>query len=101
MLGKNLVEIFSGPSNSDYYGIFIRLRKNDVFNLSQRNSKEFQYIFNHPKVNVRCFDDLEFDDILLSNEVESIISVNMFQDRQNELLKKIQEELNNGRIRVN
>jgi hypothetical protein len=52
-------------------------------------------------VNVRCFDDLEFDDMLLRNEVKSIISVNMFQDRQNDLIKKIQEELNNGRIRVN
>jgi len=101
MLGKNLVEMFSGPSDSDYYSIFIRLRKNDVLNLSKRNSKEFQYIFNHPKVNVRCFDDLEFDDMLLRNEVKSIISVNMFQDRQNDLIKKIQEELNNGRIRVN
>lgn len=101
MLGKNLVEIFSGPSDSDYYAIFIRLRKKDVINLSKRNSKEFQYIFNHPKVNVRCFDDLEFDDLQIKNEVESIISVNMFQDRQNDLIKKIQDELNNGRIRVN
>ena len=52
-------------------------------------------------MNVRCFDDLEFDDILLKDEVEGIISVNMFQNRQNDLIKKIQEELNNGRIRVN
>ena len=42
MLGKNLVEIFSGPSDSDYYAIFIRLRKNDVINLSKRNSIHFQ-----------------------------------------------------------
>ena len=100
MLGKNLVELFSGPTDSKYYAIFIRLRKDEIVKLSKRNSKEFQYIFNHPKVNVRCFDDLIFEDVNLKKELDGIISVNMFQNRQKELLKKLQFELNSGRIRV-
>lgn len=101
MLGKNLVEIFSGPLGSDYYAIFIRLRKNDIHSLSKRKSKEFQYIFNHPKIHVRCFDDLIFDNLALRKEIKNIILVNMFQNRQNDLIKKIQQELNSGKIRVN
>ena len=100
MLGKNLVEIFSGPNNSKYYAIFIRLRKNEVQDLAKRNSKEFQYIFNHPKVNVRCLDDLNFKDTNLKDEVFEILTTNIFQDRQNELLKRIQTAFNEGLITV-
>lgn len=101
MLGKNLVEIYSGPKNSDYYAIFIRLRKNEIKLLSQRNSKEFQYIFNHPKVNVKCFDDLKFNDSKLKKALEDIASVNIFQNRQNDIIKAIQTAFNNGEIQIN
>ena len=100
MLGKNLVEIYSGPKSSNYYAIFIRLRKNEIKLLSQRNSKEFQYIFNHPKVNVKCFDDLKFNDPKLKKALEDIVSVNIFQNRQNDLIKAIQAAFNNGEIQI-
>lgn len=99
MLGKNLIEIYASDDVLSY-SIFIRLRNNEIQKLKARNSKEFKYIFNHPKVAVRCFDNLVFTDEKLRSKLLNIIDTNMFQERQTLLLKEIQQAFNEGLIRV-
>ncbi len=99
LLGKNLIEIYS-TENTVYYAIFIRLSGNEVRSLSAKKSKEFQYIFNHPKVTVKSFDDLIFEDSKLQEECLQFRGDNLFQNRNKEIIKKIQIMFNNGKIRV-
>ncbi len=99
LLGKNLIEIYSS-SSGDYYAIFIRLTKDDLDKLSRRNSKEFQYLIKNPLVKVKCIDDLEFEDKSLEKEMRKIITANLFQNREKEIIKRIQYGINRGLIMI-
>jgi hypothetical protein len=99
MLGKNLIEIFTCDEDLTY-SIFIRLDKVDIEKLKLRKSKEFKYIFEHPKIKVISFDDLVFTDKELKDKVLNLRNINIFQERQNELIKSIQHGFNIGSIRI-
>jgi hypothetical protein len=99
MLGKNLIEIFNCDEDLTY-SIFIRLDKVEIEKLKLRKSKEFKYIFEHPKIKVISFDDLVFTDKELKDKVLNLRNINIFQERQNELIKTIQHGFNIGSIRI-
>lgn len=99
LLGKNLIEV-SAINNYLYFAIFIRLTQDEVNRLVNRNSKEFQYIFKNTKIIVKCIDDLLFLDRNFEEKVRAIKDINLFQNRDKNIIKEITAALNNGDIKV-
>ena len=99
LFGKNLVESYL-CGNNKYYSIFIRLNKDDFINLKKRNQKEFSFLSKSKNINLKCLDDLIFSDNDLKKKIINIRNTNLFQNRQNELMKKIKNDFCNGKIRI-
>ncbi len=98
LLGKNLVFISSSPDT--VYSIFIRLDDSDIETLKARKSKEFTYLLNHPKICVKCFDDLGFKDTNLATKVKTFRQQNLHTNTEKALIKEIQQAFNNGVIYI-
>jgi len=98
LLGKNLIEMHT--SSEKIYSIFIRLDKDDLKVLQSRDSKEFQFLLNNPKIEVRCFNDLIFEDAVLKKQVVAFRTQNLHQETEKELIGKIQEAFNVGKIKI-
>ncbi len=99
LLGKVLIDMHF-PTIGKFYAIFIRLTSNEISLMRKRRAKEFQYIDNHPLIEVRCIDDLIFDDKSLEKEIRDIKSINLLENSENTLLKKLQEETNKGNVKL-
>ena len=99
LFGKNLVESYL-CGNNKYYSIFIRLNKEDFVNLKKRNQKEFSFLSKSKNINLKCLDDLIFSDNNFKKKIIDIRNINLFQNRQNELMKKIKNDFYNGKIRI-
>ncbi|MBA3026705.1 MAG: hypothetical protein FP820_09930 [Sulfurimonas sp.] len=99
LLGKVLIDMHF-PTNGKFYAIFIRLTKDEIDKMTKRRSKEFQYINNHPLIEVRCIDDLIFTDSLLEQDIRNIKTLNLLQNSRNDLLKKLQLAVNKGEVKL-
>lgn len=99
LFGKNLVESYLS-GDQIYYSIFIRLDKDDIKNLKLRRQKEFTFISNSKKINVKCIDDLEFSSKLLEDKVRGIKKLNLFKYRQNDLMKELQKAFIDKNVRI-
>ncbi len=99
LFGKNLVESYLSDKQ-DYYSIFIRLNQEDINNLKLRNQKEFKFISNSKNIKVKCFDDLIFTNGDLKKRVREIKKINLFKERQNELMKELRKAFINKEVRV-
>ena len=86
--------------NNKYFSIFIRLSKDDFENLKKRKQKEFTFLNKFKQINLKCFDDLIFSDKDLQQKIINIRNINLFKNRQNELMKKIQDGFGSGNIRI-
>jgi len=98
LLGKNLIELYS--TKKDLYSIFIRLSKEDIDLLKRRKSKEFSFILNNSKIKVKNVDDLVILDKKTMKEVLAFKNQNLHQKSEKELIKKIQQGFNAGKIRI-
>lgn len=99
LLGKNLLESYLSENNK-YFSIFIRLSKDDFENLKKRKQKEFTFLNKFKQINLKCFDDLIFSDKDLQQKIINIRNINLFKNRQNELMKNIQDGFGSGNIRI-
>ena len=99
LFGKNLIESYLCGDNK-YYSIFIRLDKNDIDKLKKRNQKEFSFLSKSKHINLRCFDDLNFSDNEIKKKIKEIKNINLFQNRQNDLMKEIKKQFISGKIRL-
>ena len=99
LFGKNLIESYLCGKDK-YYSIFIRLSKEDFINLKKRNQKEFSFLSKSRYINLKCFDDLIFSDDELKKKIINIRNINLFKNRQNELMKRIKNDFYNGKIRI-
>lgn len=99
LFGKNLIESYL-CGKEKYYSIFIRLSKEDFINLKKRNQKEFSFLSKSKYINLKCFDDLIFSDDELKKKIINIRNINLFKNRQNELMKRIKNDFYNGKIRI-
>jgi len=98
-LGKILSLPYLWP-NEQMYSIFLRLPQSQILKLTQRTGKEIAYIFNNPNSIVISRDDLQFDDQELKNKLVAIERINLFQNRQSGLIKKIRQGIESGKIRI-
>lgn len=99
LLGKVLIDMHF-PTKGKFYAIFIRLTHSDLEKLSKRNSKEFKYINNHPQIIVKSVDDLIFVDKNLQKEVYMIMKINLLENSQSDLFKRLQDAANKGNIKL-
>ena len=99
LFGKCLVESYLSGIQ-DYYAIFIRLDHNDIKNLKLRKQKEFTFISNSKNIKVRCIDDLLFYDKDLEMRVRAIKKINLFKERQNNLMKELQRAFINKEVKI-
>lgn len=98
LLGKNLIDMHLAREKST--AIFIRMGRDDFNTLLRRNSKEFQFIYQNPRIDVYNFDDLVFDDHDLRNRVYNIRRQNLFVNRINDLKVELQNAFQNGTIKI-
>lgn len=97
LLGKILIDMHI-PTHGEFYAIFIRFTKGELEKMEKRNSKEFQYINNHPLIKVRCIDDLIFSNTDLEQEIRDIKDLNLHKNPRKELLKRLQTAVNVGEV---
>jgi hypothetical protein len=88
LFGKNLVESYLSGDDT-YYAIFIRMNSDDIKNLTNRNQKEFTFLLKSQKINVRCLDDLWFEDPALEYKTRKIKQVNLLHNKQTNLIKEL------------
>lgn len=100
LFGKNLIESYLSSDN-EYYSIFIRLEQSEINQLKERNQKEFSYILKSKHIKVKCFDDLIFKNTSLKKDVKAIKNINLFQNRNDELMKLIKFAFENKEILIN
>lgn len=96
LLGKNLISMYG--SVNKIYSVFIRLTQEDIELLKKRNSKEFKFLLNNPRIVIKCFDDLIFTDNDLKQKVMDFKDKNLHQTTEKVLIKQIQQAFNSGEI---
>ena len=99
LFGKCLIESYLSGSE-DYFAIFIRMDSEDFKELRNRQQKEFKFIDSSNLISLVNIDQLTFDDKKLKKQVLQIKNINLFRNRQDDLLKKVKNEFNLGRIRL-
>ena len=99
LFGKCLIESYLSGSEK-YFAIFIRMNSDDFIELRNRKQKEFKFIDSSSLISNVNFDQLIFDDEKLKNQVLQIKNINLFRNRQDDLLKKIKNNFNLGKIRL-
>ncbi|MFW9878055.1 MAG: hypothetical protein ACFFG0_33660, partial [Candidatus Thorarchaeota archaeon] len=87
-------------SKEAIYAIFIRLNREDLKKLEKKNSKEVVFLLKNPKIKLKCFSDLYFEDKNLQNKVKNIKDINLHLNPQKKLMKKIQKAFNEGKIKI-
>ena len=97
LFGKCLIESYL-CGEEKYHAIFIRLSKSEFGLLRERKQKEFTFIDNSPHINIHSFDDLVFEDTNLRQRIISIRNSNLFQNREGELFKTLQDSFNQGQV---
>lgn len=98
LLGKNLIELYA--SKNIRYSIFIRLTKKDIDFLKRRNSKEITFLFKNPRIKIKCFDDLIFEDSKLQDKIQKMRDINLHLNTEKGLMKDIQIAFNTGKIKI-
>ncbi len=98
LLGKNLIELYA--SKNIRYSIFIRLTKKDIDFLKRRSSKETTFLFKNPRIKVKCFDDLIFEDLKLQDKVQKMRDKNLHLNTEKKLMQDIQIAFNEGKIKI-
>lgn len=100
LLGKTMSLYYIYPDEK-MFSIFIRLDRQSIDELKRKKGKEVGYVFNNPNSIIISRDDLIFEDKKLEQKLEKIEEINMFKNRQTELIKQITTEIIRGKVRIN